>query len=56
VDDSVTEPALLADAEVAKDHVQHIFHIDPPEKLAERARRKTKLLGHDLLLAFFARV
>src|SRR5712691_13566316 len=45
---------LFADAKVSEDHVQHVFHIDPAEKLAERARREAKVLGHDLLLAVFA--
>ena len=43
--------ALLSDAEVAEDHVQNIFDVDPAKELAERPGREPELLRHDLLAA-----
>src|SRR5687767_7978053 len=42
---------LLTDAEIAKDHVQDILHIDTSQQLAKRPRRQPEMLGHDFFAA-----
>ena len=41
----------FTDTEIAKDHVQNIFNIDPPGQPAERSRCSPQLLGNQLLMA-----
>jgi hypothetical protein len=42
---------LFADTKVPEDHVENIFYVHPPEKLAQRPARQAKLLRHDFLSA-----
>src|ERR1700719_2769610 len=44
-------PSLLADTKIPEDHVENIFHVHSPQKLAQRPGRQAKLLRHDFLAA-----
>ena len=43
-------PMSLADAEIAKDHVENILDIDPAGEPAERPRGQPQLFGEDVFL------
>src|SRR6187397_551202 len=40
---------LLANAEIPENHVEHVFHVDAPQKLAQRSCRKPQLLRQELI-------
>ena len=41
--------ALLADAEIAEDHVENILDVDTAGQPPQRMRRQPQLLGHQFL-------
>ena len=48
--------SLFADAKIAENHVQNVFHVDAAKEPAQRSRRQPQLLRHDFLAAVLCRL
>ena len=49
------ECPLLANAEIAEDHVQDVFHVDPAGEATERTSRESQLLSQQIFAVWTPR-